>query len=82
MKGVQERKRECSSRTTLLGDIRFWLPSLDQDLASIRTSFETAALKVIDSTLRVDTIRDEPRTRFASVFAAPTIGSIFETDTR
>ena len=60
----------------------FWLPSLDRDLASIKTSSEAIALEVVGSTLRVDTVIGKPRTWFALVFAAPTIGSVFETDTR
>ena len=51
----------------------------DRDLASTGTSSETATL---ESTLCVDTVRGEPRTWLASVFAASTIRSIFETDRR
>ena len=39
----------------------------DRDLASTRTLSETIALEVASSTLRVDTVRGEPRTSFASV---------------
>ena len=65
MNGVQKRLRECYSRTTPLAEIEFWLSFSDRDLASIGTSFETVALEVVDSTLRVDTVRGEPRTWFA-----------------
>ena len=51
-------------------------------MASIRTSSETVALEVISSAPRVDTVRGELRTWFTSVFAAPTIELVFETDTR
>ena len=67
---------------TLLSEIEFWLPSLDQDLASTGTSSKIVALKVIGSTLRVDTVRGELRSWFASVFVALTSRSVFETDTR
>ena len=45
----------------------FLASSLDRDLASIGTLSETVALKVVGFTLRVDTVRGEPRTWFASV---------------
>ena len=45
----------------------FFTSSLNQDLASTRTLFKTVALEVVGSTLRVDTVRGEPRTWFASV---------------
>ena len=48
------------------------------DLASTETSSETVALEVINSTIRVDTIRGESRTLFASVFAALAIGSVLK----
>ena len=51
-------------------------------MASIGTSSETVALEVVGSSLLVNTVRGEPRTWFTSVFAAPTIGSVFETDTK
>ena len=60
--GCSREIESCSSRTTPLGEIGFWLPSLDRDLASTRTSFETVAFEVFGSTLHVDTIRGEPRT--------------------
>ena len=41
--------------------------SSDRVLASIGTISETVALEVVDSTLRVDTVRGEPKTWFASV---------------
>ena len=46
---------------------RFLASSSDRDLASIRTLSETFSLEVVDFTLRVDTVRGEPRTWFASV---------------
>ena len=82
MKGVQERYRECYSRTIPLGVIRFWLPSSDRNLASTGTSSETVALEIVGSTLHVDTVKGESRTSFTSVFATWTIGSVFETNTR
>ena len=60
----------------------FWLSFSDRDLAIIRTSSEIVALEVVSSTLHVGTVRGKPRTWFALVFVAPTIGSVFETDTR
>ena len=45
----------------------FLASSLDRDLASTGTFSETVALKVVGSTLRVDTVRGEPRTWFTSV---------------
>ena len=45
----------------------FLASSLDRDLASTETIFETVALEVVDFTLRVDIVRGEPRTWFASV---------------
>ena len=45
----------------------FLASSLDQDLASTRTFYETIVLEVVGFTLRVDTVRGEPRTWFASV---------------
>ena len=48
----------------------FSSPSSDRDLASIGTSSEIVALEVVSSTLRVDTVRDEPRTWFDSIFTA------------
>ena len=71
-----------SSRTAPLGEIWFSLPSSDRDLASTGTSFETITLEVMGFTLRVATIRGEPRTWFASIFVASTIGLVFETYTR
>ena len=82
MKGVQKILRECSSRKTPLGEIGFWLPSFNRDLASTRTSFEIVALEVVGSTFRVDIVRGKPRTWFSSVFVAPTFGSVLETVTR
>ena len=69
MKGVQERYRECYSRTIPLGEIRFWLPSSDRNLASTGTSSETVTLEIVGSTLRVDTVKGESKTLFTSVFA-------------
>ena len=45
----------------------FFASSSDRDLASTRTLSETVALEVVGFTLRVNTIRGEPRTWFASV---------------
>ena len=45
----------------------FLASSLDRDLASTGTLFETAALKVVGFTLCVDTVRGEPMTWFVSV---------------
>ena len=45
----------------------FFASSSDRDLASIGTLSETVALEVVGFTLRVDTVRGEPRTWFASV---------------
>ena len=45
----------------------FLASSSDQDLASTGTLSETVTLEVIGFTPRVDTIRGEPRTWFASV---------------
>ena len=45
----------------------FLASSLDRDLASTKTLSETIALEVVGSTLRVDTVRGEPRTWFISV---------------
>ena len=41
--------------------------SSNWDLASTETLFETVALEVVGFTLRVDTVRGEPRTWFVSV---------------
>ena len=45
----------------------FLASSSDRVLASTETISETVALDVVGSTLRVDTIRGEPRTWFASI---------------
>ena len=57
----------------------FLASSLDRELASTETSFETVALEVVSSSLNVDTVRSELRTLFTSVFAAPTSRSVFNT---
>ena len=45
----------------------FLASSLDLDLASTGTLFKNIALEVVGSTLRVDTVRGEPRTWFTSI---------------
>ena len=45
----------------------FLASSLDWDLTSTETLSEVVALEVVGFTLRVDTVRGEPRTWFASV---------------
>ena len=45
----------------------FLASSLDRNLASSETIFETVALEVVSFTLHVNTVRGEPRTWFASV---------------
>ena len=45
----------------------FFVSSSDRDLASTGTLSETVALDVVSFTLRVDTVRGEPKTWFASV---------------
>ena len=45
----------------------FLASSSDRDLASTGTLSETVALEVVGFTLRVDIVRGEPRTWFASV---------------
>ena len=45
----------------------FLASSSDRDLASIGTLFKTIALEVVGFTLRVDIVRGELRTWFASV---------------
>ena len=72
----------CSSRTASLGEIGFSLPSSDRDLDSTEPSSETVTLEIIGSTLRMDTVKGKPRTWFALVFAALTIGLVFENDIR
>ena len=46
---------------------RFLASSLDRDLASTRTLFETIALEVVGFTLHMDTVRGKPRAWFISV---------------
>ena len=53
-------------------------PSSDLDLVSSGTHFETVALEVIGFTLHVDIVRDEPKTWFTSIKAAPTTSSVLE----
>ena len=76
-----KRDRESVLQEQLLF-VRSGFGSSDQDLASIGTSSETVALEVVSSTLCVDIVKGEPMSWFASVFSTPTIGSVFETDTR
>ena len=45
-------------------------PSLKPILASIELALNSVSLRVLESYLRVDTIRDEPRTWFISSQAA------------
>ena len=56
-------QRKCSRDL----ETRVLASSSDRDLASIETLSETVALEVVGFTLRVDTIRGEPRTWFALV---------------
>ena len=64
------KSQTCSHLQESVVEIKrpeFLASSLDWDLASTGTLSETVVLEVIGSTLRVDTIRGEPRTWFAYV---------------
>ena len=64
-KGVHEKIQTCSHlQESVLEIERLWFlaSSSNRDLASTGTLSETVALEVVDSTLRVDTVRGKPRT--------------------
>ena len=68
--GVHEKSHFCSHLQESVLEFerpRFFTLSSDQDLASTGTLYKTVALKVVSSTLRVDTVKGKPRTWFASV---------------
>ena len=66
---MRKRPSLCSHLQGVLEIERpgFLASSSDRDLASTGTLSETIALEVVGFTLCVDTIKGEPRTRFASV---------------
>ena len=70
-KGVHEKKAIWFSHlqegVLEFERLGFLASSLDRDLASTRTLSKTITLEVVRFTLRVDTIKGEPRTWFASV---------------
>ena len=67
---MRKRPSLCSHLKESVLEIKrlgFFALSSDWDLASTETLSETISLEVVGFTLRVDTVRGEPRTCFISV---------------